>query len=110
MVFILWEEHHMSLIFRKTLTLGKLLRVNIGKNGPSLSVGPRGASVSIGKSGTYVNAGISGSGMRVRQKLNSSAVKKSANDIKDTASNKKQIMWIIGGIILAIFVSALKNK
>ena len=94
----------MSLIFRK------LLRVNIGKNGPSLSVGPRGASVSIGKSGTYANVGVPGTGMRVRQKLNSNAVKKSAEDIKATASNKNQIAWIIGGTIIAIIVAILKNK
>ena len=75
----------MSLIFRKSLSLGKLLRVNIGPNGPSLSVGPRGASVSISKRGTYINVGIPGSGMRVRQKLNGGAVKKSAEDIKSTA-------------------------
>ncbi len=99
----------MSLIFRKSLSLGKLLRVNIGKNGPSLSIGPRGTSVSIGNSGTHVNVGIPGSGMRVRQKLNSNAVKKSADDIKATASNKNQIAWIIGGILLALFAAVLKK-
>lgn len=59
----------MGLRFRKTVSLGKGLRLNFSKSGVSTSVGPRGASVSFGKNGTYANVGIPGTGLSYRKRL-----------------------------------------
>lgn len=75
----------MGLRFRKTVSLGKGLRLNISRSGVSTSVGPRGASVTFGKNGAYANVGLPGTGISYRQRLgrgkksakNCSAIKKS---------------------------------
>lgn len=61
----------MGIRFRKYLTFGKMLRLNISKSGVSATIGVKGASVNIGKDGTYVNAGIPGTGIYSREKLSS---------------------------------------
>lgn len=59
----------MGFRFRKTVSLGKNVRVNISKGGPSLSVGGRGHSVTFSKNGTYGNVGIPGTGVSYREKI-----------------------------------------
>lgn len=59
----------MGLRFRKTISLGKGVRLNVSKSGVSTSVGPRGASVTFGKNGTYANLGIPGTGISYRKKI-----------------------------------------
>jgi hypothetical protein len=49
--------------FRKSVTLAKGLRLNLGKRGPSLSVGGKGASINISERGTRTTVGIPGSGI-----------------------------------------------
>ena len=41
----------MPLTFRKSIRLGKFMRLNFSKRGTSISVGPRGAKVNIGSDG-----------------------------------------------------------
>lgn len=65
----------MGFRFRKTVSLGKGVRLNFSKSGVSTSVGPRGASVSFGKRGTYANVGIPGTGVSYRKRLDSPAAK-----------------------------------
>lgn len=59
----------MGFRFRKTISLGKGVRLNVSKSGVSTSVGPRGASVTFGKNGTYANLGIPGTGLSYRTKI-----------------------------------------
>lgn len=103
----------MALRFRKTASLGKLLRVNIGKSGPSLSIGPRGASVSVSKRGVYVNAGLKGSGLSVRQKVSGKekgqAVTEAVDGIKEDASNKKSVIWMIVGVVFVMLIGGMKK-
>lgn len=66
----------MGFRFRKTVSLGKGVRLNFSKSGVSTSVGPRGASVSFGKRGTYANVGIPGTGISYRKRLDSPAAKR----------------------------------
>lgn len=56
----------MSLRFRRSLPLGKFLRLNISKTGASISVGPRGASVNVGPRGVTRNIGLPGTGLSDR--------------------------------------------
>lgn len=50
----------MGFSFRKSIKLGKNVRLNIGKNGPSLSMGPKGAKVNISKRGVRTSVGAGG--------------------------------------------------
>ena len=63
----------MGLRFRKTVSLGKGVRLNFSKSGVSTSVGPRGASVTFGKNGTYANIGLPGTGLSYRKRIGGSA-------------------------------------
>ncbi|MFZ3065822.1 MAG: DUF4236 domain-containing protein [Nitrospirota bacterium] len=49
--------------FRKSISLGKGLRLNIGKKGLGLSAGVKGLRVGVGSKGAYTSVGIPGSGL-----------------------------------------------
>lgn len=59
--------------FRRSIRLGKGLRLNLSKSGLSLTAGFRGASVNFGPRGTYLNTGIPGTGLYDRKRLDSSS-------------------------------------
>ncbi len=59
----------MGMRFRKSVSLGKGMRVNFSGSGVGLSLGRRGASVSLGKRGAFLNLGIPGSGLSYRTKI-----------------------------------------
>ncbi len=53
----------MVLRFRKSISLGKGMRLNIGKTGLGFSVGVKGLRFGIGSKGVYASAGIPGTGL-----------------------------------------------
>ena len=54
----------MALRFRKSISLGKGVRLNVGKRGAGISVGPRGARYSVHSSGRRTaSVGVPGSGL-----------------------------------------------
>ena len=55
--------------FRRTIKLGPLGRINLGKTGASLSVGVRGAHVNFGPRGTRMTAGLPGTGLSYTTRL-----------------------------------------
>jgi hypothetical protein len=55
--------------FRKSIGLGKGIKLNLSQSGISTTVGVKGMSVSIGKNGAYLNTGIPGTGLYDRQKI-----------------------------------------
>lgn len=59
----------MGFRFRRSIRLGKGLRVNLSKSGASLSVGGRGATVNFGRRGTRGTVGIPGSGVSYSTRL-----------------------------------------
>ncbi len=61
----------MGFRIRKSISLGKGMRVNLGKNGiSSVTFGKRGAPhVTVGKRGTYVGASIPGTGISYNHKI-----------------------------------------
>jgi hypothetical protein len=53
----------MSFRFRRSISLGRGLRINLGKRGASLSIGRRGAAVNLNAHGTRTTIGVPGTGM-----------------------------------------------
>lgn len=61
----------MGFNYRKSINLGKGLRVNLSKSGPSISLGKKGMRFSVNSRGTVRGtAGIPGSGMSYSKQLN----------------------------------------
>ncbi len=57
----------MGFRFRRSIRLGKGLRINISKSGTSLSVGHRGATVNFGPKGERVTLALPGTGISYSQ-------------------------------------------
>ena len=55
--------------FRKTVKLGKGIKLNLSKSGPSVTVGGKGLSFNIGKKGIFMNTNIPGTGLYDRKKI-----------------------------------------
>ncbi|AFG36942.1 DUF4236 domain-containing protein [Spirochaeta africana] len=55
--------------YRKRISLGKGLRLNLSKSGLSVTGGIPGLSVNAGRQGAYLNTGIPGTGLYDRHKL-----------------------------------------
>lgn len=62
----------MGLYFRKSINLGKGVRLNLSKRGIGISGGVKGARISTGPNGTYMNLSIPGTGIGYRKKLSGS--------------------------------------
>jgi hypothetical protein len=69
------EKSRMSLRFRKSIRLGKFLRLNLGKSGIGISAGIKGAHIGLGSRGPYVSAGIPGTGLSVQKQLGKGAAR-----------------------------------
>jgi len=62
----------MSILFRKSIRLGKFARINLSSKGISgISVGVRGARIGVNRRGTYVGTSIPGTGLSAQHYLNS---------------------------------------
>lgn len=55
--------------FRKTIPLGKFLRLNVSKTGASLSAGRPGATINVRKDRVDGTVGIPGSGLSYKERL-----------------------------------------
>ena len=53
----------MGFRFRRGISLARGVRINLGKNGASLSFGTRGLSVNVGRKGIRTTGGIPGTGV-----------------------------------------------
>lgn len=58
-----------SFRFRRTIALGRFLRLNVSKTGTSVSVGRPGASVNIRGDKVDGTVGVPGTGLSYRQRL-----------------------------------------
>jgi Protein of unknown function (DUF4236) len=59
----------MAFRFNKRISILPGIRLNLSKDGGSLSVGPRGASITLGKRGVFGNIAIPGTGLSYRERL-----------------------------------------
>lgn len=80
----------MGFRIRKSISLGKGMRVNLGKNGiSSVTFGKRGAPhVTVGKRGTYVGASVPGTGISYSQKISDEKPAKAKKAKKNTKRSK----------------------
>ena len=94
----------MGLRFRKTFSLGKLLRLNASLSGLSASVGPRGASVNFGPKGVRTTVGLPGTGLSYSQTavwpkaVAGSTERKSSGGIA-------MVLFIILAVVLVAFIA-----
>jgi len=101
--------------FRKSIKLGKGVRVNIGKKGvSSLSVGGKGATLNVGSKGVKATVGVPGSGISETVKLtsspNSTTRKIPSNRNKEVTetsgeTDAKKVGFLLGfGIVLMPYI------
>ena len=69
--------------YRKRITIGKGVRVNISKSGVSLTAGVPGVSINTGKNGAYLNTGIPGTGIYDRTRIGGSNTKSTHNAVAE---------------------------
>jgi len=98
----------MGFRFRKSISLGKGSRLNIGKKGLGLSTGTKGARVGIGSKGAYTSFSIPGTGLHSVNYLGpgSQSVDKSSTN-SDTSIDVGICGVLILGVILLILIIAL---
>jgi hypothetical protein len=58
-----------SFRFRRTISLGRFLRLNLSKRGASVSVGRPGATVNVGRDRVDATIGAPGTGLSYRERL-----------------------------------------
>jgi tetratricopeptide (TPR) repeat protein len=108
----------MAFRFRKSISLGKGLRINLGKTGVSLSAGRRGSGMGMtfGRRGTYLNTGLVGTGLSYRtrvDKFKHTSKTNSRNQKTHTTQNLpfdeilKALNSQSGGLVLFLLVSSL---
>lgn len=77
----------MGLRFRKSIKLGKLLKLNINKGSVSLSAGVKGAHITVNNKGKKTaSVGIPGSGLSYSKVLDSGNTKAKRKNKKDNES------------------------
>ncbi|MEW6610076.1 MAG: DUF4236 domain-containing protein [Patescibacteria group bacterium] len=84
--------------FRKSISLGKGLRLNIGKKGLGLSAGIKGLRVGVGSKGAYTSAGIPGTGLYSVNYAGKGS-KSSGRTVSSSGSSAKGCLFLILGIV-----------
>ncbi len=97
----------MGLRFRKSISLGKFLRLNLSKSGVSVGVGPRGLNVNFGPRGVRRTAGLPGTGLNyqdMKQWPKSTETAPSPNSGVESSSG---FGWKILGLIVLVIAIAV---
>lgn len=94
----------MAFRFRKTLSLGKGLKLNIGKGTVGLSAGVKGAHIGLGSRGAYTSAGIPGTGLSTMSYLKKGG-KNTDSSNTNTGTATKGCAIIVGIILWLYLVS-----
>lgn len=93
----------MGLRFRKSISLGKGLRLNLSKSGLGISGGIRGFRVGVNSRGSYMSAGIPGTGIYTMHQLGK---KKAAADVVPKKTSRVLELFIVsvGGFFLLMML------
>jgi hypothetical protein len=98
-----------GLNFRKSIKLGKLVNLNIGKNDVGLSTGIKGARVSINKNGVGGSVGADGiryskrkSFENIAQEMPIEQIIKEKKIMTKKEFNEKQLIYIITTILFTV--------
>ena len=88
----------MSWRFRKSISLSKRLRLNIGKKGFGVSAGVKGLRVGVGSKGVYTSAGIPGTGLYSVNYAGKNS-KSSGRTISNSSGSMTGCLFVILGIV-----------
>ena len=88
----------MGLRFRRRISIGPGLRLNVSKSGISTSVGTRGAWLTIGPRGTRETVGLPGSGLPFTEQQSAAAPPATSS------AGYHALIWIV---LLAIAVGGI---
>lgn len=91
----------MGLRFRKSISLGKFLRLNLSKSGVSLGVGPRGLNVNLGPRGLRETVGLPGTGLYYQETHQWPKSPGAAPASVSQEASNPELGWKIIGIALA---------
>lgn len=91
------EGIEMGLNFRKSLSIGKLFRINFSKSGIGVSAGVKGARISVGKNGVRETISLPGTGLSWSEQQSFKKIKKAVTgreSEKVSAKPKKNNKWL----------------
>lgn len=99
----------MGFRFRKSISLGKGLRLNLGKTGGSFSLGGKGATVNLGKRGVRTTLGIPGTGISYTTPTSSSNLNQIDFDPSSTpvSWSDKLLLWFQFGVLSIQLIFAI---
>ena len=97
----------MGLRFRKSISLGKFLRLNLSKSGVSVGVGPRGLNVNFGPRGVRRTVGLSGTGLYYQDIKQWPKSTENAPSPNSGAESSSGIGWKILGLIILVIALAV---
>ncbi len=80
----------MAFRFRNSIRIAPGIRLNLGKNGVSVSAGVKGATITAGSNGVYGNLGLPGTGLSYRTRLNKSASQRKRAEQEEKRQNRRE--------------------
>lgn len=92
--------------FRKSMSLGKGIRLNFGKKGIGMSVGVKGFRVGVGSKGAYTSTSIPGTGLYSVNYLKKNSQSLQSSSALNSSSSNNTLIWIFGIIGLILLFSA----
>ena len=104
------EEAEMGFNFRKSLSIGKLFRINFSKSGIGVSAGVKGARISIGKKGIRETLSLPGTGLSWSEQQSFKKIKKAVTGKEPEAEatkpkkNNKWLQWIWVAVVAGAFL------
>lgn len=96
----------MGFRYRRSIRLGRSVRINLSKSGPSLSIGKRGSTVNFGPHGTRLTIGIPGTGLSYQTALGHAGGKQArrsaAAEILGMPGRSKSAKWKLAAGVAVI--------
>jgi hypothetical protein len=100
----------MGLNFRKSISIGKLFRINFSKSGIGVSAGVKGARISLGKKGLRETISLPGTGLSWSEQQSFKKIKKAVTGKDEPAApakpktNRKWMQWIWVAVVAGGFM------
>lgn len=97
----------MGLRFRKRISLGSFLRLNLSKSGVSVGVGPRGLNLNLGPRGVRKTVGLPGTGLYYQETSSWPKSTEAASLAASGAESSSGVGWIVIGLAIVVIVIAV---
>jgi hypothetical protein len=89
----------MGLRFRRSITLGKGLRLNLGKRNASIGIGPRAFGLRVGTAGNWIRASLPGSGLSYSARVGGARARGGASTVIGAVVVLVIIIWVIQALL-----------